>query len=63
MMNMESLVEATESGRITLEVDRCIGRIVIDNPRQSNAMTLDICISLAEAVQRADADSRVKVIT
>lgn len=63
MMNMESLVEATECGRITLEVDGCIGRIVIDNQRQRNALTRDMCISLVEAVQRADADPRVKVIT
>ncbi|MFJ6415418.1 enoyl-CoA hydratase/isomerase family protein [Paeniglutamicibacter sp. NPDC091659] len=54
---------ATECGQINLEVDGCIGRIVIDNPRQRNAMTRDMCISLAEAVQRADADPRVKVIT
>lgn len=63
MMNMETLMATTECGRIILEVDGCIGRIVIDNPRQRNAMTRDMCLSLAEAVQRADADPLVKVIT
>lgn len=63
MMNMETLLADTECGRITLEVDGCIGRIVIDNPRQRNAMTRDMCISLVGAVQRADANPRVKVIT
>ena len=63
MLNMETLLADAECGRITLEVDGCIGRIVIDNLRQRNAMTRDMCISLVEAVQRADADPRVKVIT
>ncbi len=63
MMNMETLMAATECGQITLEVEGCIGRIVIDNPRQRNAVTRDMCISLAEAVQLADAHPLVKVIT
>lgn len=50
-------------GRIIFEVEGEVARIIIDNPRQRNAMTKDMCIALARAVQNADADPRVKVIT
>lgn len=53
----------TLAGRITGEIYGKIGAIVIENPRQRNALTRDMCIELAEQVRRLDADPRVKVIT
>ncbi|ASN38011.1 crotonase [Arthrobacter sp. 7749] len=51
------------TGCITAEINGNVGEIVIDNPRQRNALTREMCIDLAEQVRRLDADPRVTVIT
>jgi methylglutaconyl-CoA hydratase len=53
----------TLAGRILSEVTGDIGEIVIENPRQRNALTRDMCIELAEQVRALDANRRVKIIT
>lgn len=53
----------TLEGRIVSEIKGGIGEIVIENPRQRNALTREMCIDLAAQVHRLDADPKVKVIT
>ena len=68
VVNMETMefrpsTVAAAPGRITFDVEGEVARIIIDNPRQRNAVTRDMCVDLARAVQLADADPRVKIIT
>lgn len=63
MSGQATTVAPTMTGRITSDISGEIGAIVIENPRQRNALTRDMCIELAEQVRLLDADPEVKVIT
>ena len=50
-------------GRITVSVTDRVASVLIDNPRQRNALTRAMCIELQELMPRLDADPDVIIIT
>lgn len=57
------MVDDAATGMIRLTVEGNIGRILIDNPSQRNALTRDMCLEFVQVIQAAETDPCIKVIT
>jgi enoyl-CoA hydratase/carnithine racemase len=52
-----------DTGRISLQKDGAICRVVIDQPAKMNALSFDMWSALPDAIRTAESDAAIRVIT